>query len=220
MNVRTILIRTLVFTTVLLSSLRLHAQEKVFTRQDTLRGSITPERSWWDLKYYHLDIAVKPSDSTIKGENIVYYKVIKPDTLMQIDLQQPLVLTKAVSQGKSLKYTREGNVYWIEMDVPQETGMTYSIELSYEGRPVIAVHPPWEGGITWDYDKDNLPFIASSCQGAGASIWWPCKDHMYDEPDSMLISVNVPGNLMDISNGKLRKIETQPDGTKTFHWFV
>jgi aminopeptidase N len=198
----------------------LNAQKEVFTRQDTLRGSITPERVWWDLKFYHLDIAVNPSDSTIKGKNTVTYKVIKPKTLMQIDLQKPLVITKAVLAGKSLKFSREGNVYWIHIDSQQEIGKTYSIELSYEGRPAVAIHPPWEGGITWDIDRNNKPFIASSCQGTGASIWWPCKDHMYDEPDSMLISVNVPGNLMDVSNGRLRKIEDKLDGTKTFHWFV
>jgi aminopeptidase N len=204
----------------ILAPYNLAAQKKIFTRQDTLRGSITPERAWWDLKYYHLDIAVNPSDSTIKGKNTVIYKVIKPKTLMQIDLQEPLVLTKAVEGGKDLKFSREGNVYWINIDAQQEIGRTYSIELSYEGRPVIAVHPPWEGGITWDYDRNNKPFVASSCQGTGASIWWPCKDHMYDEPDSMLISVNVPGNLMDVSNGRLRKIDDKADGTKTYHWFV
>jgi aminopeptidase N len=196
------------------------AQKENFTRQDTLRGSITPERAWWDLKFYHLDIAVNPSDSTIKGKNTITYKVLKPNTLMQIDLQEPLVLTKAIEDGKPLKYSRVGNVYWININVPQEIGKTYSIELLYEGKPVVAVHPPWEGGITWDTDMHNKPFIASSCQGTGASIWWPCKDHMYDEPDSMLISVNVPGNLMDVSNGRLRKIEDKGDGTKTFHWFV
>jgi aminopeptidase N len=204
----------------ILAPYNLAAQKKIFTRQDTLRGSITPERACWDLKYYHLDIAVNPSDSTIKGKNTVIYKVIKPKTLMQIDLQEPLVLTKAVEGGKDLKFSREGNVYWINIDAQQEIGRTYSIELSYEGRPVIAVHPPWEGGITWDYDRNNKPFVASSCQGTGASIWWPCKDHMYDEPDSMLISVNVPGNLMDVSNGRLRKIDDKADGTKTYHWFV
>lgn len=208
------------FVSIFLSEYRSTAQEKIFARQDTLRGSITPERAWWDLKFYHLDIAVNPFDSTIKGANTITYKVIKQKMLMQIDLQEPLVLTKAVEEGRPLKFTREGNVYWINIDARQEIGKTYSIELSYEGKPVVAVRPPWEGGITWDFDRNNKPFIASSCQGAGASIWWPCKDHMYDEPDSMLISVNVPGNLMDVSNGRLRKIETKPDGTKTFHWFV
>jgi aminopeptidase N len=191
-----------------------------FTHQDTLRGSITPERSWWDLTYYHLDIVVNPADSTINGNNTVYYRVLTPSNLMQIDLQPPLVLSKAVQNGKSLKIIRDGNAHFIELAGKQETGSLNSVILYYGGRPKIATRPPWEGGITWKRDQNNLPFIASSCQGDGASLWWPCKDHMYDEPDSMLISVNVPANLIDVSNGRLRKVETLKNKTKTYHWFV
>jgi len=92
--------------------------------------------------------------------------------------------------------------------------------LTYGGKPKVSTHPPWSGGITWERDKNGLPFVASSCQGDGASLWWPCKDHMYDEPDSMLISVNVPENLMDVSNGRLRNVIKQKDKTTTYNWFV
>jgi aminopeptidase N len=193
---------------------------KVFTRQDTLRGSITPERAWWNLTYYHLDIIVKPSDSTIYGTNTVTYRVIKSAGIMQIDLQEPLNLTAAMQNGKPLIYKREGNVYWIELSEKQEPGKIYSVILSYGGRPRISKRPPWDGGITWKKDSNGLPFVASACQGDGASLWWPCKDHMYDEPDSMLISVNVPGNLIDVSNGRLRSVVKHRDKTKTFNWFV
>jgi aminopeptidase N len=194
---------------------------RTFNRQDTLRGSITPERAWWDLKYYHLDIAVKPSDSTIFGTNTVVYKVLNSSDIMQIDLQPPLNLLKAEQNGKSLTCTREGNVFWIHLAEKQEPGKIYSIILSYGGKPKVSRRPPWEGGITWKKDKNNLPFVASSCQGAGASLWWPCKDHMYDEPDSILISVNVPSNLMDVSNGRLRSVvKHKKDKTTTYNWFV
>jgi aminopeptidase N len=203
----------------------IHAQyrapaDRIFTRQDTLRGSITPERSWWDLTYYHLDIKVNPADSTINGTNTVTYRVLKPGAVMQIDLQEPLSITKAFQNNTVLKYKREGNVYWIELGEKQETGKIYSVVLTYGGKPKVAPRPPWSGGITWKKDKNGLPFVASSCQGDGASLWWPCKDHMYDEPDSMLISVNVPGNLMDVSNGRLRSVVKQKDKTKTYNWFV
>jgi aminopeptidase N len=194
--------------------------ERTFTRQDTLRGSITPERAWWNLTYYHLDIVVNPSDSTIYGTNTVTYRVVNPANLMQIDLQEPLKLTKAVQNNKVLNIKREGNVYWIELAEKQEQGKTYSVVLTYGGKPKVSNRPPWVGGITWDKDRDNLPFIASACQGDGASLWWPCKDHMYDEPDSMLISVNVPDNLMDVSNGRLRSVVRQKKRTKTYNWFV
>ena len=194
--------------------------EKIFTRQDSLRGSITPERAWWDLTYYHLDITVNPVDSTIYGSNTVTYKVIKPYGLMQIDLQEPLNIMKVVQNNSVLKFKREGNVYWIELAEKQEQGKIYSVVLTYGGKPKVSTRPPWSGGITWKKDKNGLPFVASSCQGDGASLWWPCKDHMYDEPDSMLISVNVPGNLMDVSNGRLRSVIKQKNKTKTYNWFV
>ncbi|MFH0843467.1 MAG: M1 family metallopeptidase [Bacteroidota bacterium] len=192
-----------------------------FTRQDTLRGSITPERVWWDLTYYHLDIEVKPSDSTIYGSNTVVYRVIKPSEIMQIDLQEPLNILKAEQNGKELAFEREGNVYWIKMNENQEPGKPYSLKISYGGKPYVSRRPPWEGGITWQKDSNGLPFIASSCQGDGASLWWPCKDHMYDEPDSMLISVTVPSTLIDVSNGRLRSVvRNKKTRTTTYNWFV
>lgn len=203
-------------------SLPLSAQfhTPVFNRQDTLRGSITPERKWWDLIYYHLDIAVNPADSTIKGSNSVFYMVIEPSYLMQIDLQEPMKITRVVQKGKDLVYRREGNVFWIELTEIQERGKYYSIEIAYEGRPRVSIRPPWTGGITWSRDSEGMPFIATANQGDGASLWWPCKDHMYDEPDSMLISVNVPEKLMDVSNGRLRSVVKHKNKTKTYNWFV
>jgi len=193
---------------------------KNFTHQDTLRGTITPERAWWDLKYYHLDITVNPADSTIYGTNTVTYKVLTPASLMQIDLQEPLNMTKAIQNDKVLDFKREGNVYWINIAEKQEQGKIYSVVLSFGGKPKVSTRPPWVGGITWSKDSKGLPFVASSCQGDGASLWWPCKDHMYDEPDSMLISVNVPENLMDVSNGRLRSVVKQKNKTTTYNWFV
>lgn len=195
-------------------------EERKFTRQDSLRGSITPERAWWDLTYYHLDIAVKPADSTISGRNTVTYRVRSNSNIMQIDLQPPLEITSAEQNGRQLAFTREGNVYWIKLTEEQIPGSVNSVVISYGGKPKASRRPPWEGGITWTKDSKGLPFVASSCQGAGASLWWPCKDHMYDEPDSMLISVNVPSNLMDVSNGKLRSVARQKNNTTTYNWFV
>ena len=196
------------------------SQNRSFTRQDTLRGSITEERKWWDLTYYHLDISVNPADSTIKGKNSVMYKVLEKNNVIQIDLQSPLILNKAFQNGKTLKIKHEGNAHFIQLVAKQIPGSVNEIELHYGGKPRVARRPPWDGGITWEKDRNNKPFVASSCQGIGASIWWPCKDHMYDEPDSMLMSITVPEDLVDVSNGRLRKVETNDNKTKTYHWFV
>ena len=190
-----------------------------FTKQDTLRGSITPEREWWDLTYYHLDIKVNPDDKFISGKNTIQYKVLKPASVMQIDLQAPLKITKVIQDQVELSVKHEGNAHFIKLLDNQPLNAIKSLDVYYEGHPKEAVKAPWDGGISWKKDDNGNHFIASSCQGLGASVWWPCKDHMYDEVDSMLISVNVPKDLMDVSNGRLRRIEQIGD-TKTYSWFV
>ena len=195
-------------------------KDEVFTRQDTLRGSITKERSWWDLKYYHLDIKVNPADSTISGSNTIRYKVLNSYNRMQIDLQEPLNISKVTQDGKELNYQRYGSVFYIDLIAIQNPDEIKELTVFYGGKPKIAVRPPWDGGITWSKDANGKPFIASSCQGLGASVWWPNKDHMYDEVDDMLISVNVPKNLTDVSNGRLQSVVDMKDGTRTFNWYV
>ena len=205
---------------ILLLSFNLFAQRRNYTRQDTLRGSITPERAWWDLTYYHLDIKVDPEHKSIEGKNTILYKVLEKNNVLQIDLQPPLRIFKVVQDGEELEIIQEGNAHFVQLKSDQEAGEVKQVDVYYGGLPLEAVRPPWDGGITWSTDENGLPFVASSCQGLGASVWWPCKDHMYDEVDSMLISINTPGNLMDVSNGRLRDVEELDNGTKTWNWFV
>ena len=195
------------------------SQEYEFTKQDTLRGSITPERAWWDLTYYHLDIAVDLDNKFIKGSNTIEYKVLEPNKKLQVDLQSPLKITKVEQNGKELTFSSEGSAHFINLIDKQRKGKINSVKVYYEGNPKEAVRAPWDGGLSWTRDSNGKHFAATSCQGIGASIWWPNKDHMYDEVDSMLISVNVPKGLMNISNGRLKKIEEFED-TNTYHWYV
>ena len=195
------------------------SQEYEFTKQDTLRGSITPERAWWDLTYYHLDIAVDLDNKFIKGSNTIEYKVLEPNKKLQVDLQSPLKITKVEQNGKELSFSSEGSAHFINLIDKQRKGKINSVKVYYEGNPKEAVRAPWDGGLSWTRDSNGKHFAATSCQGIGASIWWPNKDHMYDEVDSMLISVNVPKGLMNISNGRLTKIEEFED-TNTYHWYV
>ena len=190
-----------------------------FNRQDTLRGSITKERIWWDLKHYHLDITVNPEERTISGSNTIAYTVNESYSEMQIDLQAPLNLIKAEQNGKQLEIRHEGNAHFITLIDEQVKDSTYEVKVYYEGKPREAVRAPWDGGISWEKDQNGNHFIASSCQGLGASVWWPNKDHMYDEVDSMLISVNVPKGLMNVSNGRLVNVEEKLN-TTTYHWEV
>ena len=173
----------------------LATQPQPITRQETLRGSITPEREWWDVLHYHLQVEFLPETRRLRGSNTITFKTLKPGNKMQIDLQPPLVITRINHGGSQLKFEREGNVYWVmfEKDIPK--GTEDKIEIFYEGVPVVSKNPPWVGGITWGRDDLGEPLIVTTCEGIGASIWWPNKDHGADEPDrGMQISVTVPEN--------------------------
>lgn len=212
--------KTLLNIVFLLFTISITAQEDNFTKQDALRGSITPERVWWDLKYYHLDIQVFPETKSIKGKNTIKYTVLKSYQVLQIDLQSPLKITKVTQNNKELKVVSDVNAHFIQLEEQQEVGAVNSVVVYYEGKPQEAKRAPWDGGFSWKKDKNNNHFIATSCQGLGASVWWPNKDHMYDEVENMDISVRVPSNLMNISNGKLKSIEKHNDNTTTYNWTV
>jgi aminopeptidase N len=195
-------------------------QNEVHTHSDTLRGSITPERAWWDLTYYHLEVTPNANDSTLSGSTDVHYRVLKPHQVIQIDLQEPLKIDSVFQDGQSLRYQRDGNAYFITLVKNQAKGLFESIKVFYSGKPTLAKNPPWDGGVQWVRDNQGKNWISTSCQGIGASIWWPCKDHMYDEADSMQISITVPNELYDVSNGKLKSIVQNQNGTRTFNWVV
>jgi aminopeptidase N len=221
MNSKSLFLIPILLISISIQSQTLNSDSQQFTHQDTLRGSITPERAWWDLNYYHLDISVHPETKSIKGKNTIRYSILEPNQTLQIDLQSPMKLTKAIQDGEELTITKDGNAHFISLKKPQtRIGESEEIEVYYEGQPRIAVRAPWDGGISWKKDTNGIDFIASSCQGLGASVWWPNKDHMYDEVDSMRISVNVPKHLMNISNGRLESVKKQENETTTYNWVV
>lgn len=202
------------------SGLSTFGQTPVFNRQDSIRGSITPERAWWDLSYYYLNVRVNPDEQSIQGTNTIQYKVLESYQKMQIDLQPPMEIKKVSQNGKKLRFTRTGNAYYIELTEKQKAGDVKEVVVHYGGKPKISERPPWSGGLSWEKDAKGNHFIANANQGDGASLWWPCKDHMYDEVDSMHISVRVPEKLVNVSNGRLQEVQEHGDGTKTWRWFV
>lgn len=210
----------LLFGLCLAGIVRLSAQ--TFTLADTLRGSITPERAWWDLSYYDLRVRIDPSEKTIQGTNTIYYRVLETGkSELQVDLQPPLRLERAEQDGQSLSWERRGpNAYFIRLRSPQPAGAVKNLTVTYAGKPKVAQNAPWDGGFSWSKDAGGKPFVATSCQGLGASVWWPCKDHMYDEPDSLRIAVTVPPGLTDVSNGRLQRVVEQANGWRTFEWVV
>jgi len=198
----------------------LAAQEQTFTRADTLRGSNGPARAWWDATFYDLHVAVSPPDSSIAGWAAITYRVLEPAAEMQIDLQMPLVIDSIVQSGVPLTYRRDGNAFFVTLAEPQHAGETKTVTVHYRGQPVAAVRPPWDGGFIWRADSAGLPWVATANEGLGASVWWPNKDYLADEPDSQRVAITVPDRMTNVSNGRLRSMQRNMDGTTTWEWFV
>ena len=192
-----------------------------YTRQDSLRGGITKERAWWDIQHYDLSFEVNPEAKSIQGKNVIRYKVIAENQLLQLDLQSPMTILSVTQDGVPLSIMDDGNAHFITMVKKQVVGAQEELVVLFSGKPQVAKNPPWDGGFAWKKDNNNKHFIATSCQEIGASLWWPCKDHMYDEPDfGMLISVQVPRGLTAVSNGRLKEEKQENDLTSTFIWEV
>jgi aminopeptidase N len=192
----------------------------VFTRADTIRGSNTPERAWWDAAFYDLHVKLNPADSSIAGHNVISYRVLRPAREMQVDLQMPLVVDSIVQDGLELSARRDGNAFFVRLIAPQRVGTTRKIAVYYHGKPTVAKRPPWDGGVAWTRDSLGRSWVATANEGAGASIWWPNKDIYSDEPDSQRVAITVPDSLIDVSNGRLRSTTSNADGTRTYEWFV
>ncbi|MBZ5855793.1 M1 family metallopeptidase [Flavihumibacter profundi] len=191
------------------------------THQDTLRGSINAERSWWDVQRYEISVTPDYGSKTIKGSVNLSFAVISAPGNMQIDLQQPMQLDEAILNGKSLSYVREGNVFHIKVDQSLPIKSSQKITLLFSGKPLEAVRPPWDGGWIWTRDKAGNPWMSVACQGLGASVWYPCKDIQSDEPNlGASLMITVPSDLVAVGNGRLKKTVPQSNGTTTYTWEV
>ncbi len=207
------------FSFLLLFQSFLLAQQESPARKDTLRGSLNKNRDWWDVLRYDLITQPDYSTKTIKGSNVILFKVIKPGHIMQIDFQQPMNIDSIIWQTHSLNFKRDGNVYYVDFEKDLGVG-TSSIKIVFSGKPREAVHPPWDGGWIWTKDEKGRPWMSVACQGLGASVWYPCKDHQSDEPDQgATISVTIPDSLVAVANGRLTSTKSK-NGMATYTWAV
>ncbi|MBC7920743.1 MAG: M1 family metallopeptidase [Ferruginibacter sp.] len=198
----------------------LNGEEERFTRADSLRGTLTPLRTSYDVTFYHLNLRVDIDRKTIAGSNRVRFRVVQPFDRLQLDLYANLAIEKIVFRGQPLVFTRAFNAVFVQFPEKQKVGSTQEMEVFYGGSPTVAQRAPWDGGFVWSRDAGGKPWVGVACQGAGASLWWPCKDHQSDEPDSMRISVAVPPGVINVSNGRPRGRQSLPDGYVRYDWYV
>ncbi|MBK7306362.1 MAG: M1 family metallopeptidase [Chitinophagaceae bacterium] len=203
---------------------------QAFTHADTLRGTYGPTRDWWNVTKYDLHVKFNLKDSSISGYNIIDFEVLKNGTTIQIDLQEPMILdsikviaTRSTANTGNIPFTQDGNAYFIQPISWMKNGEMKKknyIYVYYHGKPRIAIRPPWDGGLIMQKDKNNNPFVSLACQGLGASVWYPCKDHQADEPDSAEMHITIPDSLICVGNGRFRGKINNSDGTATYDWAV
>ena len=189
-----------------------------FERSDSLRGSITKERAWWDLLHYDIEVNIDIENKSISGKNTIRYRVIQSPTELQIDLQAPMKITGIEQEGIALTYRKEFSAYFVRLNKTQEPGSVHEISIAFEGSPIESSNPPWDGGFIWKKDKNQKPFLANANQLLGSSSWLPSKDIPYDEPDQgMQISISAPSPLVSVANGRLIGHDAN---TNTYQWKV
>jgi aminopeptidase N len=202
------------------SQAQLLQDKTTFTRADTLRGSLRPERTAFDMLKYDLHLKIDPNEKEISGYNVITFKVLENQKVMQLDLFENMQIDSIVYEEKKLNYQRAFNAVFIDFGRELKKGKTKDIKFYYHGNPIIAKNPPWDGGFIFDQDKNGKPWIAVAVQGTGASLWYPNKDHLSDEPDEAEIHLSVPEDLVAVSNGVMSNVSEPENTYKTYSWKV
>ncbi len=191
-----------------------------YTHTDSLRGKITKEREWWNVLHYELHASFNEKDSSVSGFNKTTYKVLSPLQTMHIDLREPMILDSAVQNNKKCTWKKDGDAYFIALTHEQTANDLQQITFYFHGKPRVAKLPPWDGGLIWKKDKNKNPWVSIACQGMAGSVWFPNKDHMYDEPDSVSFFITATKDLVAVAGGRLRSSLDNGNGTKTWNWAV
>ncbi|MEM9917004.1 MAG: M1 family metallopeptidase [Bacteroidota bacterium] len=194
--------------------------EYYFTAADSLRGMLLPQRSCYDVHYYELDLRIEPSERSIQGVVNIHFTAVESFERLQIDLYDDFQVENITYQGQSLFFERLHQALLVNMPNPIEQGKQGVLVVRYKGQPQMTDDAPWNEGFVWSKSKSGKDWVGVACEGAGASMWWPCKDHLSDEPDSVSLKIAVPPDLKAICNGNLLEVRPLPDGYLSFHWKV
>ena len=191
------------------------------TERNRLLGDLLPERTCYDVKHYMINMDIDVKKKYIKGFVDITATATDDFTRLQVDLARKMRLNGVYFLDQKLKTSRKEDAVFVEFPkVTQGENITFRVE--YEGKPLEAKNPPWDGGFVWEKDKKGRPYVSIACEGDGAGLWWPLKDHIADEPDDgATMTFTVPEELFCVSNGRLLDVTAnQKNKTKTYTWTV
>ena len=195
-------------------------QTGIFTREDSLRGHLNEFRTCFDVKHYDLKVNIDVPARTISGQNRIFMVATRSLKKLQLDMFRNMFIDSVLYKGKKLEFDRDTDAFYVRFQEPVVKDDTFSLSVFYHGKPFFSLNPPWSGGFIWEKDSLGREWIGVACEGTGASLWWPNKDHLSDEPDSMQISIIAPDSLVAISNGLLKKVTPLMGNKKEWTWEV
>jgi aminopeptidase N len=186
-------------------------------RASILRGDYGPYRANNDVLHYHLDVRIDPEKKVVAGKNAIRFRMLSDASRVQIDLWSNMNVDRIEMGGQRLEYERELNAVFVDFPEPLRKGSTHTIDFHYSGVPTQTGR---FGGFTFGKDPQGRHWIFTACEGEGASLWWPNKDQWRDEADSMDISIAIPNDLTDVSNGRFLGKKDLGDGYTRWDWRV
>jgi aminopeptidase N len=181
-------------------------------------GPLRPDQACFDVLHYRLELAVDPAGKSIDGTLTMRAKWLASSPELALDLDPALAVRAAALDGDAVPHRREDGRIVLEPKTALAIGTELTVAIAYGGTPREAKNPPWSGGFTWKQTQDGKPWIATSCQGEGADLWWPCKDHPSDKPAGFDLLCTVPAGLVVASNGVRVGEPVTADGRTTWHW--
>jgi len=191
------------------------------TERNRLLGDLLPERTCYDVKHYLINMDIDVDKKYIKGFVDISASAEENFTSLQFDLARKMKLNGVYYLDQTLKTTRKKDAVFVEFPNVNK-GDNFTFRIDYEGRPLEAKRPPWDGGFVWEKDKKGRPYVSVACEGDGAGLWWPLKDHIADEPDDgATMTFTVPEELFCVSNGRLLDISSDiKNKKKSYTWSV
>lgn len=193
-----------------------------FSHRDSILGGTRPERNCFNVLHYDLTTKIEPAKKQISGFNLISFRMMLPSSVIQLDLFENMNIDSIVFENKQVKYDRDAGGIFVQLpSVLPPTTATKNITVFYSGIPTEAKQAPWDGGFVWATDPNGKPWVGVACEGDGASLWFPCKDDLNDEPEKGCTQhIIVPTGLIGVGNGKLVATKDRTDGFTEFEWLT
>jgi aminopeptidase N len=183
-------------------------------------GPLTPEQAALDVEAVDLAIEVLPDRQALTGVATLTLTARAAVAVLPIDLDTNFVVRSIAVDGVALDRAAWRNPdgrLGITLPHPLAAGGRVTVTIAYAGTPHVAVKAPWDDGIVWS-SAGGQPWIATTAQGYGCDLFWPCLDFPAAEIGRIDLHITVPKGLKAPANGALIGVDTLPDGRTTWHW--